>query len=220
MEISGFGQRARAASHYPAPPDSPLTNDGGPRRTAAECGGPLTDDRTPRRNAALGEGEVGGEVGGEGVVGVGSEGEGKHAEPPLADLELAELLQRAMPPGTPPPDREMLGKVKALLPPGGLRDVELAVSPFLTGKRRPPNTYGFWPVYLAGIRFPASKPERLATSDQPKPCGNCKGTGVVGGSGTSAEEVSKELLGGRSLCACEVGQGWESYLRVANTPTL
>ena len=201
LEISGFRQRARSASHYPAPPE----------QSAALDRGPLANDRAPRRNSALGEGGD--------EVGVGDEGgdEGEQA-PPLADRELAELLQRAMPRGTPPPDSKLLVKVKSSFPSGCIRDLELALSPFLTGKRRPPNTYGFWPVYLTGIRLPVSRQERPAVSEQAKACGECKGTGVVGGSGTSAEEVSKELLRGRSLCSCEAGQGWENYLGVANPP--
>lgn len=143
--------------------------------------------------------------------------------PPLSErdhVEIAQLLQMAMAKGTPSPidDPDIIRRVQVAMQGATLPELAAALIAFRR-KRPPPERYGFWPMYLTDVLSPAARAKLGAIAqtpveepvEQPPACEECRGSGVIGSTGGTPEEVRAKLLAGFRLCGCESGQWWMDW---------
>jgi len=143
--------------------------------------------------------------------------------PPLPQsqiVEIAKLLQMAMPPGTPPPitDLDLIGRVHTAMQGATMAELAAVLVAFRR-LRRPPDSYGFWPLYLTDVLSPAARAKLKTLHQEPvqevvksAPCPRCAGSGVVGVHGArTPADVRAAVFSGSALCECEHGIGWQEY---------
>ena len=84
--------------------------------------------------------------------------------------------------------------------------------------RRPPNTYGFWPLFL-GDALRNRGDSRTAAAEVPMlppTCNSCGGSGVVGApDAQNLGQVRAAIAAGKRLCGCQIGDGWAEMLDFA-----
>ena len=231
LEIQEFQQRQRSDSKFPAPP-----------RTASATpppvsGSPSRDSHSPSSASAppphdggarpLRAGAVGGE--GEAVFVIeGGDARTRTQPPPPLPTErnaselakIGKLLQMAMRPGTPAPDGHLVSQVVAVLQGATLPELAAAILQ-RRSRTRPPESYGFWPIYLQDALAPdrrgdlgaISVPEEEAPRPTAPACQLCRGGGVKGRIAPDAtpEGIRSAIRAGGRLCECEIGAGWADY---------
>lgn len=234
LEIQEFQQRQRSDSKFPAPTRTAIAT---PPPVSAP---PSRDSHSPSSASALPphDGNArplrAGAVGGEGEAVFVVEGGDAHPRtqppPPLPTersaselAEIGKLLQMAMRPGTPAPDGHLVSQVVAVLQGATLPELAAAILQ-RRSRTRPPESYGFWPIYLQDALAPNRRGDLgaipVATKPEPQPaepsCSDCGGTGVVGATvGVSCpKSVRLAIAGGAKLCTCDHGGFWADWFEM------
>lgn len=137
--------------------------------------------------------------------------------PPLdADLaQLGKLLQASMGLGAVGPDTAIVRKVAEAIDGYSLDDVAVVLQDYRRRGRRPPNTYGFWPLFLPDALRNRGDSETPAAEIPmlPPTCSDCGGSGVKGASDVkNLGQVRSAIAAGKFLCGCQIGDGWAEML--------
>lgn len=143
------------------------------------------------------------------------------APPPLRDPDLAQLgklLRACMSPGTIAPDTAIVRQVAEAIDGYSLDDVAAVLQDYRRRGRRPPNTYGFWPLFLRdALRNRGDYATEAAEVPLlPPTCHSCGGAGVVGAPDVqNLGQVRAAIAAGKRLCGCQIGDGWSEMLDCA-----
>jgi uncharacterized protein YdaU (DUF1376 family) len=143
------------------------------------------------------------------------------APPPPRDPDLAQLgklLRACMSPGTIAPDAAIVRQVADAIDGYSLDDVAAVLQDYRRRGRRPPKTYGFWPLFLGdALRNRGDSGTAAAEVPMlPPTCNSCGGSGVVDApDAQNLGHVRAAIAAGKRLCGCQIGDGWAEMLDCA-----